>query len=153
MRCYRTNPERRHPRTLIETSDETPNLYTLILSAAGQVITTKVGFRTVEVRDGLLQVNGVAVTLKGVNRHEHDPDTGRVVTEASMLQDIRAGRPSEIDALCGAVSALGARHGVATPVNTALSQLIHALEADPPGVASVAGDAAREALLHSRPSS
>ena len=54
--------------------------------------------------------------------------------ESSMLQDIRAGRRSEIDALCGAVSRLGAQHGIATPVNGALSELIHALEtnqADP----------------------
>jgi 2-dehydropantoate 2-reductase len=50
--------------------------------------------------------------------------------ESSMLQDIRAGRRSEIDALCGAVSRLGAQHGIATPVNGALSELIHALEAN-----------------------
>ena len=48
--------------------------------------------------------------------------------ESSMLQDIRAGRRSEVDSLCGAVSRLGAQHGVDTAVNTALSQLIHALE-------------------------
>ena len=48
--------------------------------------------------------------------------------ESSMLQDIRAGRPSEVDALCGAVSQLGTQHGIATPVNTSLTQLIHALE-------------------------
>ena len=48
--------------------------------------------------------------------------------ESSMLQDIRAGRRSEVDALCGAVAQLGERHGVATPVNASLCQLIHALE-------------------------
>ena len=78
---------------------ETPNLYTLILSVPGQVIATKIGFRTVEVRDGLLRVNGVPVTLKGVNRHEHDPDTGRVVTEASMLQDIRLMKEFNVNAV------------------------------------------------------
>jgi len=46
-----------------------------------------------------LQVNGVPVTLKGVNRHEHDPDTGRVVTEASMLQDIRLMKQFNINAV------------------------------------------------------
>ena len=46
-----------------------------------------------------MQVNGVPVTLKGVNRHEHDPDTGRVVTEASMLQDIRLMKQSNINAV------------------------------------------------------
>ena len=78
---------------------ETPNLYTLILSVPGQVIATKIGFRTVGVRDGLLRVNGVPVTLKGVNRHEHDPDTGRVVTEASMLQDIRLMKEFNVNAV------------------------------------------------------
>ena len=48
--------------------------------------------------------------------------------ESSMLQDIRAGRPSEVDALCGAVSRLGTQYGVATPVNASLTRLIHALE-------------------------
>lgn len=48
--------------------------------------------------------------------------------ESSMLQDVRAGRRTEIDALCGEVAGRGARAGVATPVNQALAELIHALE-------------------------
>jgi 2-dehydropantoate 2-reductase len=50
--------------------------------------------------------------------------------ESSMLQDIRAGRRSEVDSLCGAVSRLGAQHEIATPVNASLTELIHALETD-----------------------
>lgn len=46
--------------------------------------------------------------------------------ESSMLQDLRAGRPTEIDALCGAVARLGAGAGVPTPVNDALATLIRA---------------------------
>ena len=42
-----------------------------------------------EVKGGRFLVNGKAVTLAGVNRHEHDPVKGKVVDEASMLQDIR----------------------------------------------------------------
>jgi beta-galactosidase len=58
---------------------ETPNLYTLVLrlhDQAGQlseVVSTKIGFRKVEVKGGQLLVNGVPITLKGVNRHEHEP--------------------------------------------------------------------------------
>jgi 2-dehydropantoate 2-reductase len=48
--------------------------------------------------------------------------------ESSMLQDLRAGRPSEIESLCGAVERLGARHGVPTPVVSALAQLVRAAE-------------------------
>jgi 2-dehydropantoate 2-reductase len=50
--------------------------------------------------------------------------------ESSMLQDLRAGRPTEVDALCGAVAKLGAELGVETPVNRALTQLVHAAERD-----------------------
>ena len=46
-----------------------------------------------------------------------------------MLQDIRAGRRTEIDAITGAVVALAARHGVAAPVNESLLTLVRALEA------------------------
>ncbi len=75
-------------------SDEHPNLYTLllVLSDAGghivQVERCQVGFRSVEIRDGQLRVNGRAIRIRGVNRHEHDPDTGHTVTYASMLEDI-----------------------------------------------------------------
>ncbi len=74
---------------------ETPNLYTLVLTLRDEdgqtteVIARDVGFRRVEVDEGLLKVNGVPVILRGVNRHEHDPSTGRVVSEASMVEDIR----------------------------------------------------------------
>ena len=48
--------------------------------------------------------------------------------ESSMLQDLRAGRPTEIDALCGAVVELGARSDVPVPVNDALATLVRALD-------------------------
>jgi 2-dehydropantoate 2-reductase len=48
--------------------------------------------------------------------------------ESSMLQDLRAGRPTEIDALCGAVTRLGIAHDVQTPVNEALTRLVHLAE-------------------------
>jgi len=48
--------------------------------------------------------------------------------ESSMLQDLRAGRPTEIEALCGAVERLGAEHGIATPVVSALAALVRGAE-------------------------
>ena len=48
--------------------------------------------------------------------------------ESSMLQDLRAGRPTEIEALCGAVERLGYEHGVQTPVISALARLVRAAE-------------------------
>jgi beta-galactosidase/beta-glucuronidase len=75
-------------------SAEFPHLYTLLLTlkdAAGvatQVLSCRVGFRQVEIVDGQIRVNGVPLLLKGVNRHEHDPDTGHTVSRESMIQDI-----------------------------------------------------------------
>jgi ketopantoate reductase len=48
---------------------------------------------------------------------------------ASMLQDLRRGRPTEIDYMNGAVARLGAEHGVPCPVNQALTDIIKAMEA------------------------
>ncbi len=53
-----------------------------------EIVQHKIGFRTVEIKNGQLLVNGVPIYVKGVNRHEHDPITGHYVTEASMLKDI-----------------------------------------------------------------
>ncbi len=85
---------------------EAPNLYTLLLTtraqgpaAPAQVTSRRVGFRTVEISDGLLKVNGVAVLLKGVNRHEHSPENGRVMSEELMLRDIRLMKELNINAV------------------------------------------------------
>lgn len=51
--------------------------------------------------------------------------------ESSMLQDLRAGRPTEIEALCGAVERLGSEHHVATPVVSALAALVRVAEHRP----------------------
>lgn len=47
-----------------------------------------VGFRTVEVRDRKLLINGKRVLIRGVNRHEHDPRTGKVMSRESMIADL-----------------------------------------------------------------
>jgi len=73
---------------------ETPNLYRLLLTlkdSSGkvlEVLPAKVGFRKVEIEDGNLLVNGKRVLIKGVNRNEHDPDLGHVMTHERMVQDI-----------------------------------------------------------------
>jgi beta-galactosidase len=73
---------------------ETPYLYTVVLETLDpQGKTTEVkacrfGFRKVELKDRQLFLNGVSIKLKGVNRHEFDPDRGQAVDLASMIQDI-----------------------------------------------------------------
>src|SRR5690606_20564050 len=62
---------------------ETANLYTVVVQisdkkAVLESLPNRVGFRTVEVENGLLKVNGQIITLKGVNTQEHNPETGHV---------------------------------------------------------------------------
>ncbi|GAA4464643.1 glycoside hydrolase family 2 TIM barrel-domain containing protein [Novipirellula rosea] len=86
-------------------SAEKPNLYRLLLTLQddqGKVIevtTSRVGFRKVEIKQGLLYINGKYVYLKGVNRHEHDPDTGHTVSVASMIEDIKLMKQFNINAV------------------------------------------------------
>jgi beta-galactosidase len=86
-------------------SAEQPNLYRLLLTlkdAAGktvEVTTCQVGFRRVEMKDGVLLVNGQRIYLKGVNRHEHDPVTGHTVSVESMIRDIQLMKQLNINAV------------------------------------------------------
>ena len=86
-------------------SAETPALYRLVLELKDptgktlEAVTSKIGFRTSEVKDGHLLVNGAAVLLKGVNRHEHDPYTAHVISEESMRRDIELMKQSNINAV------------------------------------------------------
>jgi beta-galactosidase len=73
---------------------ETPVLYAVAVeltagSGIRQVVAFRTGFRTVEIKAGQLLVNGVAVRLKGTNRHEHDPRTAHVLSDSVLLRDIR----------------------------------------------------------------
>ena len=84
---------------------ETPNLYTLLITledSTGNVyehIRQRIGFRSVEITNGQMLVNGKAVRLRGVNRHEHDPELGKVMTEALMLKDILLMKQTNINAV------------------------------------------------------
>ncbi|QZT37921.1 DUF4981 domain-containing protein [Halosquirtibacter xylanolyticus] len=86
-------------------SAENPNLYTLLLTLKDkdqktlEVTSTMVGFRSTEVKNGQLLVNGQPVLLKGVNRHEHDGKFGHVVNEASMIEDIKLMKTFNINAV------------------------------------------------------
>lgn len=82
---------------------EHPNLYNLVIelkNGANQSEFTGsyVGFRSVEVKDGLLLVNGKALKIKGTNRHEHS-QKGRTVSKELMLEDIRLMKLNNINAV------------------------------------------------------
>ena len=83
---------------------ETPNLYTLVLELkkdgkTTEILSNKIGFRKVEIKNGQLLVNGVPVLIKGVNRHEHDEFTGHVISRKSMLKDIELMKRHNINAV------------------------------------------------------
>jgi beta-galactosidase/beta-glucuronidase len=86
-------------------TDETPYLYTLLLSvkdAAGALVeveSVNVGFRKVEIVGGQVLVNGQSVLFKGVNRHEHDPLVGHTISVESMIRDIELMKQFNINAV------------------------------------------------------
>ena len=85
-------------------SAEQPDLYTLTaeIIADGEVVETaetKVGFRTFELKNGIMCLNGKRIVFKGINRHEWNAEGGRVVTEEDMLWDIRFMKRNNINAV------------------------------------------------------
>lgn len=86
-------------------SNETPTLYTTVISlvdANGKIVEStscKTGFRTVEIKNGQLLVNGQRIMVHGVNLHEHHHINGHVVDRETMLQDIKLMKMNNINAV------------------------------------------------------
>ena len=76
-------------------SAEVPNLYTLYLTVTDangkvvEVVPVDVGFRTFEIKNGIMCINGKRILFRGVNRHEFNCKRGRAITQEDMLWDIR----------------------------------------------------------------
>jgi beta-galactosidase len=86
-------------------SHETPVLYRAVVTlrdpagAVREVVTQRVGFRSVVVRDNQLLVNGQPVQIVGVNRHEWDPARGRAVTHDGMRRDLLLMKRHHVNAI------------------------------------------------------
>ncbi|MBI4910569.1 MAG: DUF4981 domain-containing protein [Acidobacteria bacterium] len=86
-------------------SAESPYLYQLLLTvrneagAVVEVIPQNVGFRKVEIKNGRFLVNGQVVLIKGVNRHEHSPDTAKYVPVDLMIKDIKLMKQFNVNAV------------------------------------------------------
>ena len=93
-----------HPRPKLW-SAELPNLYTLVLEyvlesgEVSQVESCRIGFRSVEIQNGQVLVNDKRITVCGINRHEHDPKEGKVVSLARMKQDIEICKQNNFNAI------------------------------------------------------
>jgi len=86
-------------------SAETPYLYRLVTELITwngkhiEYLGGTTGFRTSQVKNGQLLINGVPILIKGVNRHEHDEFNGHVVSKESMLKDIELMKRFNINAV------------------------------------------------------
>lgn len=84
---------------------ETPVLYTVVATVydgEGQVteaIPQRIGFRHVAVEDGVLTINGRPVFLRGVNRHEYDPKTGRAITREMTEKELKLIKKAGLNAI------------------------------------------------------
>jgi beta-galactosidase len=93
-------------KNVLKWTGETPNLYDCIITNAtgkGIVFATytgaKVGFRKIEIKNVQLLVNGMAIEVHGVNRHEHDDVTGHATSKELMLKDIRLMKQFNVNAV------------------------------------------------------
>jgi len=87
-------------------SAELPNLYTLKIvltdeanAKNNQYITKNIGFKSVEIENAQVLINGKPIYIRGVNRHETDPFTGHVVSKESMENDIKLMKQNNINAV------------------------------------------------------
>jgi beta-galactosidase len=85
---------------------ETPNLYDLLLvlkNASGKVMDVrgaKVGFREITIaKNGEFQINGKAIIIKGVNRHDVSPENGRTVSKQEMETDVKLMKSLNVNAV------------------------------------------------------
>lgn len=82
---------------------ETPYLYTLRVELLGedgkptQTYREKIGIREISTRDGVFRINGQAVKLRGVNRHDEHPDVGRAVGPKHWLEDLQMMKKANIN--------------------------------------------------------
>ncbi len=80
-------------------SAESPRLYEATVSTPSETVTVQLGFRTVVVEDGRFLVNGRGILLRGVNRHEHHPELGRIVPRDRLEAELRLMKQHNINAV------------------------------------------------------
>ena len=78
---------------------EEPNLYTLELSANGEKIIEKIGFREIKIDGKVFRINGESVKLKGVNRHDFNCETAATVSLEELARDIHLMKELNVNAV------------------------------------------------------
>ncbi|MGN8247212.1 glycoside hydrolase family 2 TIM barrel-domain containing protein [Cellulomonas soli] len=80
-------------------SAETPVLHDATLTADGETVHLRIGFRTVHVEDATLMLNGRPLLLRGVNRHEHHPVHGRVLPPQTVRAELELMKQHHVNAI------------------------------------------------------
>lgn len=80
-------------------SAETPVLHDATVTAGGETVHLRVGFRTVHVEDATLMLNGRPLLLRGVNRHEHHPVHGRVLPPETVRAELELMKQHHVNAI------------------------------------------------------
>lgn len=80
-------------------SAETPSLYTLLIHCGDEIISTRIGFRKIEIKDSILLINGQNVKFRGVNRHDSHPELGHVTPMAHMRLDLDTMKRHNVNAI------------------------------------------------------
>lgn len=78
---------------------EKPELYQLYVFCGDEVLRIPVGFRRIEIVDGVFTINGQAVKLKGVNRHDSHPELGQTIPVRHMIQDLNLMKSHNINTI------------------------------------------------------
>ncbi len=78
---------------------ENPYLYTLLIECNGEFIKSMIGFKKVEIKDKKFLINGKREILRGVNRHDANPDTGYATSVADMLNDLYVMKRANINCI------------------------------------------------------
>ncbi|PJG85283.1 glycoside hydrolase family 2 TIM barrel-domain containing protein [Conservatibacter flavescens] len=78
---------------------ENPQLYTLVFRYGSEVICQKIGFRHIEVKEGVLRFNHQPIKFNGVNRHDSDPKSGYVINREQALIDLRLMKQHNFNAI------------------------------------------------------
>lgn len=78
---------------------ETPELVDVVVRTEAERASLRVGFRTITIEDAQLKVNGRRIRIRGVNRHEHHPDLGRVVPTAVVQRELLLMKQHNVNAI------------------------------------------------------
>ena len=78
---------------------EAPLLYSITIENGSEIIGERVGIRKIEIKNGVLLLNGTAIKIKGVNRHDSYCDTGYVSSKEQLLNDLKAMKSLNVNAV------------------------------------------------------